>query len=639
VTAGRQAARASLARIVAPRWHIAKLAPGAGRTLTAGCVLLSAVRGALPIIFLVAASELLGNVPAAVRDGTSSAAWHELVTAFVIAGAAALLQQVLTPVQTALGELVTRRVDGRTFQRLMSASTQPPSIAALENQEARDHLAEAARELEYISQGPGRACAGLLALVARYVELTGYVIAVGAGFSWLAAAALMVVTLTFRYGQRGGLRKYAALFPTLAAVSRKVSYLREVSTSVAAGKEIRIFGLVDWLASGYRAAYRDWMTQVWAERRRIYLKPYLWLTAAGLTLTAAVLAGVGASASSGLDLTHFALVAQAVLGALRLGDHYPEADVQTQFGMIAFNAVRAFEGKMAELGAVPAHPEPRASVTSQPVGGTAGTVTFDDVSFSYPGGRDTVFEGLRLTIPAGCCTAIVGVNGAGKTTLVKLLARLYEPSGGRILVGGVDLADVALDTWRRQLGVIFQDFLRFQASAADNIAFGAVEHLTDRDGIIAAARAAGIGDVLTGLSSGLDTPLSRQLRGGAELSGGQWQRVAIARALFALEHGARMLILDEPTASLDIRAEAHFYAQFVGLTRGVTSILISHRLSTVRIADNIVVLQDKRVAEQGTHEELMRRQGRYAQLFQLQAAWYTGDERGSGGGQMEAAAP
>lgn len=628
-------ARASWARVVAPRWRIAKLTPAAGRTLTAGCVLLSAVRGTLPVVFVVATSALLGNVPAAVRGGTSSPAWRDLVAAFVIAGAAALLQQAITPVQTALGELVTRRVDGRTFQRLMSASTRPPSIAALENEAVRDDLAEAARELEYVSQGPGRACAGLLALVARYVELAGYVIAVGVAFSWLAAAALGVVTLTFRYGQRGGLRKYAALFPALAGVSRKVDYLREVSTSVAAGKEIRIFGLVDWLAAGYRAAYRDWMTRVWAERRRIYLKPYLWLTAAGLTLTAAVLAGVGASASSGLGLTHFALVAQAVLGALRLGDHYPDADVQTQFGMIAFDAVRAFEAKMGELGAAPPHSQPQAPVTPQPMG-AGGTVTFDDVSFSYPGSRDTVFEGLRLTIPAGRCTAIVGVNGAGKTTLVKLLARLYEPSGGRILAGGVNLADVPLDTWRRQLGVIFQDFLRFQASAADNIAFGAVEHLTDREGIIAAARAAGIGDVLTGLSSGLDTPLSRQLRGGTELSGGQWQRVAIARALFALRHGARMLILDEPTASLDIRAEAQFYAQFVGLTQGVTSIVISHRFSTVRRADNIVVLQDKRVAEQGTHEELMRRQGRYAQLFQLQAAWYTGDERG--GGRMEEAA-
>ncbi len=607
-----------VASVVSARWHIAKLTPRAGWGLVTVTALLNLVLGLLPVVFLVATSVLLGRIPAAARAGFGSSAWEGLVSAIVVAGGAIVAQQVLTPMQTALGDLMARRVDGQLYERIMAASLSSPGLGALENPAVQDDLAEASRELEFGYQSPGRACAGLLALVARYVQLTGYAVAVGVAFSWIAAVGVFVATMLFRYGQRGGLRKYSAVFPRLAAVRRKSDYLRDLLTGVSAGKEIRVFGLIDWLRGLHHEAYTSWMLPVWAERRRIYLKPFAWLTAAGVLIVAALLAALGVSAAHSLSLTRFALVAQAVLAALRLGDHYPEADVQTQFGMNAYDAVRALERDITR------HDQLTDAPSVQRLPKRAGSVRFTDVSFQYPGHQRTVLNGLQLTIPAGRCTALVGLNGAGKTTLVKLLTRLYDPTAGSITVDGVDLRSVAVDDWRRQLGVIFQDYLRYETTAADNVGFGCVEHLDDTAGIALACQSSGIAETLDALPAGPRTLLARQLTGGVDLSGGQWQRVAIARALFALRHGASILVLDEPTASLDVRAEARFYEQFVGLTEGVTTLLISHRFSTVRLADNIVVLEDGRVLEQGSHEELLRLDGRYAKLFRLQAMRFTG---------------
>lgn len=605
--------RTEIDAIVPPRWHILRLLPTAGFGLVAATALVNTVLGLLPVVFLVTTSLVLGRVPAAVQSGLHSPAWDDLVAMLAVAGAALVGQQVLGPVQTALNERITLRVDGRVIRRMMAASLRVPGLAAIEDPAVRNDLADAGRELETNTQSPGRACAGLLALLARYVQLLGCVAGVGVWFSWWAAAALFLAVVLFRCGQRGGLRKYAAVFPRLAAVRRFSDYLRELASGVPAGKEIRVFGLVDWLSHRYRKVYLSWVSPLSVERRRIYLTRFLWVTALAVALVVAVMVALGADASSAgtAELTAFALTAQAILAAVRLGDYYPESDVPTQFGMNAYDAVRRLENKMARYDTTPSLP--RATLPAR-----IGTIRFQDVSFRYPGHERLVLDGLDLTIAAGRCTALVGLNGAGKTTLVKLLAKLYEPTKGAILVDDIDLRLVSARQWRRQLGIVFQDYLRYETSAADNIGFGSVEHLDDRAGIAAAAHAAGVGDVLSRLPRALDTPLARHL-GGVDLSGGQWQRVAIARALFALRHGASVLVLDEPTASLDVRAEARFYDEFMRLAKGVTTLLISHRFATIRKADHIVVLADGRVLEQGSHDELMRLGGQYAELFRLQA--------------------
>jgi ATP-binding cassette subfamily B protein len=246
-------------------------------------------------------------------------------------------------------------------------------------------------------------------------------------------------------------------------------------------------------------------------------------------------------------------------------------------------------------------------------------IHFERVDFAYPGSDRPVIAGLDLDIEAGTSLAIVGHNGAGKTSLVKLLAGLYEPTGGRITVDGTDLADVDPAAWRTRLSALFQDFTRYQLTVRDNITFGAPHLAGDTDRIWKACEPMGIRALIESLPNGLDTVLSSEYDGGTDLSGGQWQRIALARALFAVQAGAKVLILDEPAAALDVRAEAELYEQFLDITAGLTTIVISHRFSTVRRADRIVVLDGGRVVEDGPHEDLMALGGRYAEAFTLQA--------------------
>jgi ATP-binding cassette subfamily B protein len=437
--------------------------------------------------------------------------------------------------------------------------------------------------------------------------------------------------MLFRYGLRGGLRKYADVRFQLDGAELKNDYLRALTIDAEAAKEIRVFGLIDWLRELWRRNYLEWLEPLWAARRRIYLWPFVWFTAWGMAVTASVMALVGhAAADSGSDLTltDFVMVITAALSALSLGEFYRESDLPTAVGMHAYDAVRRFFSGMAggEPDAARTVEDSRAAAqdgADTEVPEPTGTIRFDKVSFHYPGQQRMILDELDLTLPIGRCTALVGVNGAGKTTLVKLLARLHEPTSGAILLDGVDIRTYPVEAWRAKLGVIFQDFARYEVSAADNVAFGSVAHVDDREGVRAVIEAVGLDEVLDSLPRGMDTPLARHLDGGADLSGGQWQRIALARALFALRHGSPVLVLDEPTASLDVRAEAGFFKEFTDIARGATTLLISHRFSTVRQADLIVVLENGKVTEHGSHEELLAAEGRYAHLFRLQADRFT----------------
>jgi ATP-binding cassette subfamily B protein len=286
------------------------------------------------------------------------------------------------------------------------------------------------------------------------------------------------------------------------------------------------------------------------------------------------------------------------------------ADYAIEYGAAAVPALRKLEA-MTAVG-------PQTAPKALPLDAPSREIRFENVSFAYGAGAP-VLSGLSLSIPAGTSLAIVGLNGAGKTTLVKLLARLYDPTSGAVTIDGVDLREVDPDAWRGQVAAIFQDFLRFGLSARDNIGFGGLRLSGDETALARAAEKAGVLERIRALPRGWDTPLMRQFTDGADLSGGEWQRVALARALMAVEAGARLLILDEPTAALDVRAEAEIYERFLELTRGLTTILISHRFSTVRRADRICVLEHGAVAELGSHAELVALGGKYAELFLLQS--------------------
>ena len=594
---------------------IVRLLPVAGGGLIAALTAVNVLLGLLPVGFVLATSVMIGRVPAAVVGGVGSPAWHSLVTVFVLAAAAFLTQQVLSPVQGALGVAVKRRVDGELRDQTVNLAMKTTSIGPMEDQTTLDALSEATRQFDSDHHTPGMACAGILALIARYLRLLGLAVIVGVVASWPAAVALAAATLIFRYGNRGGLRKYSAVWRTVTSERRRMEYLRDLAVGGGAAKETRVFGITPWLSERYSEAYLGMIGPVTRMRRRIYLGPYLAYTSIGFVISAFVATSIARSAAGGqISLTGLALGMQSVIGAILLGEYYVEADVPTQYGMQAVTALGEVRERIAAV-----HETDRS--TGRPVapGLPHESLRFEDISFSYPGSDQCVLEGLTLELPAGLSTAIVGVNGAGKTTLVKLLTRLYEPTAGRITADGQDIATLDVAAWRRQVSVIFQDFVRYEFSAADNIALGAAHAPRDVGAIEHAAAQADILAAFDHLPTGLDTPLARAYQGGIDLSGGQWQRIAIARSLYALHAGAKVLVLDEPTAALDVRAEVAFFDQFVELTRGVTSLLISHRFSSVRRADRIVVIDGGRVVEQGSHDELMAAGGHYARLFRLQA--------------------
>src|SRR6185503_14179801 len=434
---------------------------------------------------------------------------------------------------------------------------------------------------------------------------------VGSWRWWAPLALLPAYVLAFRVGGRHWRQVTEVIYGRIDGLRRSY-YIRKLALSPAIAKETRVFGLAPWLVDRYRSGWLSVMRDVWRQRREG------WLAAVGIygliaAAEAAVVLGVASEVVSGeLVLGHAVVVVGAIAAAAGLA-YYHDAHWYVDAAADALDQLEALHRRAGELGRV--------------VGGTAAadelprqTIRFEGVRFAYPGRGAPVFAGLDLEIEAGRSLAIVGENGAGKTTLVKLLARLYDPDAGRITVDGVDLRELEPRSWHRRVAAIFQDFTQFELSVEDNVAFGALHRRGDRAAIDRAADQAGAGPVIARLPGGWQTPLSRELKGGAQLSGGEWQRLALARALFAVQSGAGVLVLDEPTASLDVRGEAEVYERFLELTRGVTTIVISHRFSTVRRADRIVVLEHGRGVEDGSHDELVAAGGRYATMYALQAS-------------------
>jgi ATP-binding cassette subfamily B protein len=559
--------------------------------------------GLLPAAVMLATGALVRAVPAVEGNGLFSPAGRPALLALAaLAGGLALAAAA----QNALWQ-AGRALDAAFAFAVHDAATRaalaPAGVAPLEDPAFAARL-QAVDDAERtgVLQTPVSELATVLTTRLRGLAAFAIVLA----FRWWAPLVLAVAwQLTNRLYMRTMARGISARMGDGAARLRRSEYLRSLALEPAAAKEVRVFGLAQWMVGRYTDAWREAIGVLWANRRA-----NRWLTALAATALGAshawVLGALGTAAARGeIGVAALFVFAQAVLATADLG----------LIGDAQWWSARALDlaGRVAALRADAGAAEPPPALAPAERGQVS--VRLEGVRFAYPGRPAPALDGLTLHVPAGQSLAVVGENGAGKSTLIKLLCGLYEPQAGRITLGG---GRTPLEA-RGRVGVIFQDFVRYPLPLAENVGFGHLPLLQDRAALAAALADAGGGALPGRLPHGWDTVLSREFEGGADLSGGQWQRVALARALAAVRGGAGLLILDEPTASLDVRAETELFERFLELTRGVTTILVSHRLSSVRRADRIVVIDGGRVVEDGSHDELMSAGGRYAEMFTLQA--------------------
>jgi ATP-binding cassette, subfamily B, bacterial len=579
----------------------------AGRWRVAGYAALVLAAGLLPAAVMLATGALVHAAPAAVEHGLGSPqaqpallALSGLVLALVVL---ALEGNALAYLCRVLDSACALEVN----HAVASAVLGSPGLAPLDDPALADEL-QAVDEAE--RSGVLKRTTSELAVVAVARLRGAAAFAVLLAFQWwaplLLAAGWHLTNRVFAAAVRSGL---GIQMNQGAAGMRRSEYLRSLAMEPAAAKEVRVFGLGGWVGDRYGGAWLEALRVMWRGRNAD-----AGLTAAatlGLLVShAAVLAALALAASRGeIGVAALLVFLQAAIATSDLG---VVGDSQWALARSLAVAERV-AGLRARVPSAAAADEPGAHL---PRRGKV-SVRMDGVRFTYPGREAPTLDGLTLHVPAGQSLAVVGENGAGKSTLIKLLCGLYDPDAGVVALDGGDSPLRARAAGR--IGVIFQEFARYPLPLRENVGFGHLPLMDDGEALRGALRDAGGDALAAALPGGWDTVLSREFEGGAELSGGQWQRVALARALTAVRGGAGLLILDEPTAALDVRAETELFERFLELTGDVTTILVSHRLSSVRHADRIVVIEGGRVVEDGTHESLMRAGGRYAEMFSLQA--------------------
>jgi ATP-binding cassette, subfamily B, bacterial len=593
---------------------------GPGLCLLTGLAV--AVSALAPLGVAAAVGGVVGNAPGLAVHGLESPPGRAALEWTAAAGVFMVLQWAGASLRSAAGSALGDRVDVLLQRELMDSVLAPDGIAHLEDAKIAD-LVSVGRDTFRGSWGrPGRLASTISGLLAGQVTLLGSC-ALVADAQPLLGVALLAACMWAVHEDKVASRTEAAHHYGSTETARRLEYYYELGAAPLAAKEVRVFGLCGFLVGRFSSTWRRTMDSVLTP---MPVRP----TVATAILGAVVFGGlawIAAGAAGGrVGAGEAAVCVQALGIGVAASRQASWTGLQTELAMAslrrfdeAAEAVRAAAERGSAPGGRPAKGLPRDEIR------------FENVSFAYPGTATDALRGLDLVIPAGRSLAVVGANGAGKTTLVKLIAGMYEPRTGRITVDGVNLADLDASSWRDRLAAVFQDSARFALPAWENVGFGHVAALGDREGARAAAEDAGIADAVAALPSSWDTVLSPEFADGTDLSGGQWQRLALARALFAVRHGAGVLILDEPAAQLDVRAEARLHERFLQLTAGVTTIVISHRFSTVRQASSIAVLDDGRLAEQGTHDELMAKGGLYAEMFGIQAARFAesdGVERG-----------
>jgi ABC-type multidrug transport system fused ATPase/permease subunit len=558
---------------------------------------------------------LVGRLTAEDTVSLSTAGWPLAALGFVVV-AGRVLPELLAPM-TFLAE---QRIDGSQRNELLSIASSTATIDTLEHPRVQEliRLARADREF-WTERTPGQGALAQLDLIFAYLGVVASSVVL-ASYAWWLVPLVLIPTIAARSVLRRQFREHVRLEGAGTMAGIRSENWRRVAIDWTGGKEVRVFGLAQWAVDQAQHHIREKFAPTWAAavdsaRRQWQI---------GMIVGPALLVAYAHVAWTAADGRNSVAMAAAVFAA--------SWSMLTALGFVdvaliegAVPGVRAFNKLRDELQGLSLRAAPADVSAARWTSGPPPRVCFEGVSFTYPGTDRLILDGVDLEIRSGELLAVVGLNGAGKSTLIKLLTGLYTPTSGRITAGGVDIADMGADVWRRYVSAAFQDFIQYPLSAMDNVAMATAGIGPQPELVATAAHDAGLNAVIERLPEGWRTPLARSRRDGVDLSGGQWQQVVLARTLYGLLTGARVAVADEPTAHLDVRTEAMVFDCLAKYRGDSTVVLISHRLSTVRRADRIVLLHAGRITESGTHDELMDRNSRYAEMFRTQAARFQHD--------------
>ncbi|MDQ2711855.1 MAG: ABC transporter ATP-binding protein/permease [Acidobacteriota bacterium] len=527
--------------------------------------------------------------------------WKLLILELLLAMGSDTLGRAVSLVDSLLGDRFTNHVSIKLMEHATSLD-----LMSFEDPVFYDKM-ERARRQTTARLGMLASISGMAQQILTLISLLSAVLFY---YPWLLLLLAAATVPVFLGETRFAMLNYSMLY-RYTPERRELDYLRYLGASNESAKEIKIFGMGQYLIGRSRALFE----RFYAENKHLAIR-----RAWHGTLLSVI-------PSAAYYTAYVLIIRKALAGFLSVGDLTLIAGAFSRARTIMENLVSSLAGISEQALFIQdlfdffetkpsIQSPPNALPVPRPI---RYGFEFVNVSFSYPGSDKQVLNNVSFCFDADEKIALVGENGAGKTTLVKLLARLYDPTAGRILLDGVDVRDYEVNDLRREIGVIFQDYMRYDALAAENIGFGRIEHLNDEARVFRSAEKSLAAPVIDGLPARYRQMLGRRFEGGVDLSTGQWQKIALARAYM---RDAQILILDEPTASLDARAEFEVYQRFVELTTGKMAVLISHRFSTVRMADRILVLEHGRIVEQGSHRQLVALGGKYSELFELQAAGY-----------------
>jgi len=574
------------------------------RGMTIGNITLRIVKAAIPLAMLYVGKEIIDEVIGLMPNGEGGDMdylWLLVGIELALAVASDIMNRGITLLDSLLGDLFSNHTSVLLIQHAASMD-----LYQFEDADFYDKLERARRQ----TVGRTILMSQVLAQFQDLITIAFLSVGLIAFNPWLIILLIFAVIPSF-LGESHFNQKSYSLTRNWTPQRRELDYLRYIGASDVTAKEIKTFGLADFIAERFRVV----ADKYYDANKRLSIKRSAW---------GAVFSAVGSAAYYG---AYVFIVIQTVSGAITVGT--------LTFLAGSFNRMRGMLQAMMKRftqiadGAMYLQDlfdffeiEPDIQSPKNPVSVPAKIqrgFTFENVGFKYPGSERWALRGVSFHLNIGEKMALVGENGAGKTTLVKLLARLYEPTEGQILLDGIDLRDYNLTELRATIGIIFQDYVRFQMKALENIAVGQIDGVEELSLIEDAAQKSLAAPMLEELPEKYEQMLGKRFAGGVELSGGQWQKVALARAYM---RDAQLLILDEPTAALDARAEHEVFLRFAELIEGKSAVLISHRFSTVRMADRILFLENGQMKELGSHEELLAQDGQYAELFNLQAAGY-----------------